>query len=188
MNPDPTSNPFERPQHARLAAGVVHEYPTPSDERTTRVMKRVPGADTKPEVALRSALHRNGLRFRKNMRLAVEDVRVRADIVFQRHRVAVFVDGCFWHGCPDHFVLPKSNQEFWREKMRHNRKRDQHVTRALSKSGWTVLRYWEHMSIDEAVSLIKLVLERASSSSEQTNDLRLATKWTMFPSGYRSRL
>lgn len=159
MNPRPTSNRPDRPRHARLAAGVVHEYPTPSDDRTTRVMKRVQGVDTKPEIALRSSLHRHGVRFRKNVRLVINDLRVRADIVFPRHRVAVFVDGCYWHGCPDHFVLPKSNPEFWREKIRHNRARDERVTRTLSSGGWTVLRFWEQTPVEVAVAEVKAAVD-----------------------------
>jgi DNA mismatch endonuclease (patch repair protein) len=100
--------------------------------------------DTQPEVALRSLLHRRGLRFRKDHPVDVGGRRVRPDIVFPAARVAVFVDGCYWHGCLEHKTLPKTNTEFWAKKISGNVARDREVDHALSDVGWLVLRFWEH--------------------------------------------
>lgn len=100
--------------------------------------------DTRPEVALRSLLHRRGLRFRKDRALKLAHTRVRPDIVFPSARVAVFVDGCYWHGCAQHKTLPKTNTEFWSRKISRNIERDREVDRALRDEGWLVLRFWEH--------------------------------------------
>lgn len=100
--------------------------------------------DTRPELAVRSALHRAGLRFRKSVTLTVGDVRVRPDVVFPGRRVALFVDGCFWHGCPDHGTQPRVNRDYWRPKLRRNVRRDRRVDDALQAGGWLSLRIWEH--------------------------------------------
>lgn len=109
--------------------------------------------DTAPEVALRSALHRMGLRFRVDQPL-IPKVRRRADIVFRKAKVAVFVDGCFWHGCPDHGTWPKANAPFWREKIEANRRRDADTDERLEEVGWQVLRFWEHDNPIEAASIV----------------------------------
>lgn len=100
--------------------------------------------DTAPERALRSLLHRAGLRFRKDYRVDLTDRRVRVDVAFPRKRVAVFIDGCFWHRCPEHATDPVINGEFWSEKLRRNVERDRQIDAALRCAGWTVLRFWEH--------------------------------------------
>jgi DNA mismatch endonuclease, patch repair protein len=113
------------------------------------------GRDTGPEVALRSALHARGLRFRKNVRLDLgEGRRVRPDIVFPRLRLAVFVDGCFWHGCQKHRSFPTSNASFWREKIEGTAQRDKLQAAWLREAGWTVVRVWEHDVPDRAERLI----------------------------------
>jgi DNA mismatch endonuclease, patch repair protein len=101
-------------------------------------------ADTRPELRLRSALHRSGLRFRKAMPLTAGEVRVRPDLIFTRARVVVFVDGCFWHGCATHGTTPRSNTGYWSPKLASNAERDRRVDRALTSSGWEVIRVWEH--------------------------------------------
>lgn len=106
-------------------------------------MAAIRRVDTKPELALRSALHARGLRYRKDLRLDLS-VRVRPDIVFTRARVAVFVDGCFWHACPDHATRPASNAGFWTTKLARNVQRDREQDAALTDAGWTVVRAWEH--------------------------------------------
>lgn len=113
------------------------------------------GRDTKPEIALRSELHRRGLRFRKDLRFELGGVRLRPDIVFTRTKVAVFVDGCFWHSCPDHRTSPKANAEFWSAKLTQNQLRDQRQDQALREAGWTVVRIWEHVPVPEAADLIE---------------------------------
>lgn len=110
--------------------------------------------DTKPEILIRRALHSKGLRYRIDFPLRFEDSRVRPDIVFTRRRVAVFVDGCFWHGCPQHYIPPRSNAEFWAEKIHHNVDRDLRDTAALAQHGWTVVRIWEHEEVPDAVAAI----------------------------------
>jgi DNA mismatch endonuclease (patch repair protein) len=84
-----------------------------------------------------------GLRFRKHQR-PIESLRCNADVVFPRERIAVFVDGCFWHGCPEHGRAPRRNSNYWREKLDRNAARDRRNTKALADAGWVVLRYWEH--------------------------------------------
>jgi DNA mismatch endonuclease (patch repair protein) len=106
-------------------------------------MRRQRTVGTRPEIALRSAVHRLGLRFRTQIR-PTPAVRATADVVLTRARIAVFVDGCFWHGCPDHATWPRANAEFWRAKIERNRARDAAATDALQASGWTVIRCWEH--------------------------------------------
>lgn len=110
--------------------------------------------DTKPEKLIRSLLHRRGLRFRVDVS-PIRGVRRRADIVFSRARVAVFVDGCFWHGCPEHATWPKANAEFWREKIETNRRRDLDTNRKFEEEGWVVIRVWEHEDPAEAARLIE---------------------------------
>ena len=123
-------------------------------------MQAVRSRDTTPEQRLRSALHLRGLRFRKDTR-PVASLRCKADIVFRSRRVAVFVDGCFWHGCPDHFKAPKTNSKWWQEKIDDNQRRDSRQTAALQKAGWQVCRFWEHELRTE-----RLVHEAASEVHE----------------------
>jgi DNA mismatch endonuclease (patch repair protein) len=102
--------------------------------------------DTAPELALRSELHRRGLRFRKDLRLDFGQVKPRPDVVFTRAKVAVFVDGCFWHSCPQHGRAPGSNRDYWQPKLARNVERDRLHDETLRAAGWTVLRVWEHES------------------------------------------
>ena len=110
---------------------------------TRRSMLGNRSRDTAPELALRSALHARGFRYRVDAR-PIAEFRRRADIVFTRLRVAVFVDGCFWHGCPLHYRVPTLNADYWRPKIQRNRVRDLETTECLSAAGWTVLRFWTH--------------------------------------------
>jgi DNA mismatch endonuclease (patch repair protein) len=120
--------------------------------------------DTEPERRVRRRLHAGGLRFRVDLPIPVGDGRpVRPDIVFTRARLAVFVDGCFWHGCPEHGRRPEvKNRHYWGPKIARNVERDHEHKRALADAGWTVLRFWEHES-PEAVALeIQRAYERLS--------------------------
>lgn len=101
------------------------------------------GRDTRPELAVRHLLHAYGLRYRVNFR-PLPTLRRTADIVFTRHRMAIFLDGCFWHGCPQHATLPKRNADYWTPKLERNVERDRDTNEQLRAAGWTVLRYWEH--------------------------------------------
>lgn len=116
---------------------------------TRKTMQANRGRDTRPEVALRSALHSLGLRFRVDHPLPF-DRRRRADIVFTRVGLYVFVDGCFWHGCPEHFITPKTRTSFWIDKINGNRARDQDTDYRLRALGFKVLRIWEHETVTEA--------------------------------------
>lgn len=107
--------------------------------------------DTSPELAVRRALHAMGLRYRVAAR-PLPSLRRTADIVFRPARVAVFVDGCFWHGCPEHYRPPSSNVEYWAPKILRNQERDLETTTALEAAGWTVLRYWEHDHVGAIVA------------------------------------
>jgi DNA mismatch endonuclease, patch repair protein len=98
---------------------------------------------TRPEVRVRSVLHRRGFRFRKNAR-PLPSLRCRPDVVFAAERVAVFIDGCFWHGCPTHARTPKRNAAYWDAKIERNQARDARNDAELVAAGWTVVRAWEH--------------------------------------------
>ncbi|MXY22110.1 MAG: very short patch repair endonuclease [Dehalococcoidia bacterium] len=116
--------------------------------------------DTKPEVKLRSLLHRRGLRFRKDYLIRLPNRRrVYVDVAFTKKKVAVFVDGCFWHSCPQHGTMPKSNQDYWIPKLRQNVERDRDVNWRLREVGWSVIRIWEHESLEEATATILTHLE-----------------------------
>lgn len=110
--------------------------------------------DTKPELAVRRALHAAGFRYRVDIRPSLE-LRSRADIVFTKRKIAVFVDGCFWHGCPIHATMPKSNVGYWVPKLQRNTERDRETTLKLESLGWVVLRFWEHEAVDAIVDAIK---------------------------------
>jgi DNA mismatch endonuclease (patch repair protein) len=122
--------------------------------------------DTGPELALRRELHRRGLRFRVDQP-PVAVVRCRADIVFTRPRVAVFVDGCFWHSCPEHGNLPKANREWWRAKLDVNVARDRRNEQALVEAGWSVVRVWEHEQVDVAADKVCEAIARSTRHARQ---------------------
>lgn len=135
-------------------------YPFPASPDVTRRMQRNPRHDTAPEIALRSELHARGLRFRKDLPLRVSDRVIRPDVVLTRARVAVFVDGCFWHQCPAHGTMPKRNRDYWQPKLARNVARDRRVDEALAGAGWLVVRGWEHESpaqiadrVDDAIAI-----------------------------------
>jgi DNA mismatch endonuclease, patch repair protein len=128
--------------HRSRTLGVP--YPHPSRPAMTAIMRGNRRTDTLPELAIRRLLHASGLRYRVDYPLIVGDVRVRPDVVFPRRRVAVFVDGCFWHGCPTHGTRPAANPAYWSAKLARNRARDRRVDAALHAHGWRVIRAWEH--------------------------------------------
>jgi DNA mismatch endonuclease (patch repair protein) len=132
-------------------------------------MKANRGRDTGPEVALRRALHRSGFRFRKDLPLVIAGKRVRPDIVFTRRKVVIFVDGCFWHGCPRHGEVPASNREFWEAKIAGTRLRDIQQSALLNAAGWTVVRIWEHELVDDAVARVVEAVMAVSSVPGETD-------------------
>lgn len=117
--------------------------------------------DTKGELELRSLLHRRGLRFRVHALLP--GLRRRSDVVFTRARVVVFVDGCFWHGCPEHGTWPKQNADWWREKIEANQRRDRDTDAKLRAAGWNVIRVWEHDDPIEAADRVTEIVRQARS-------------------------
>jgi DNA mismatch endonuclease (patch repair protein) len=118
--------------------------------------------DTKPETALRSELHRRGFRFFVD-RAPLPETRRRADIVFPRARVAVYVDGCFWHGCPTHGTWPKANAVWWRDKIERNRARDLDTDSELHAAGWIAVRVWEHEVTADAADRVVAALGASRS-------------------------
>lgn len=132
----------------------------PSSPHATATMRANRGRDTKPEVRVRSALHRAGFRFRKDLRLDLPLGRVRPDIVFPTRKLAVFIDGCFWHGCPVHGEVPVSNRDFWLAKLARTKERDALQTQMLEAAGWGVLRVWEHEPIDAITACIRRAVQR----------------------------
>ena len=138
-----------------LGAGKVVAYPEPTTAATRRVMRGNRSRDTRPEVVLRSELHRRGLRFRKHLLVMTDPRPIRPDIVFTNRRLAIFVDGCFWHGCPDHGTQPRSNQLYWQAKLKRNHDRDVATCAALKCAGWEVLRFWEHEPVAAAATMIE---------------------------------
>jgi len=125
-------------------------------EQRSRCMSLIRAKNTGPELLLRKALWADGLRFRLKSSLLG-----RPDIVFLGKRLAIFVDGCFWHGCPHHGVRPKTNRDFWRKKLSANISRDARVTERLRADGWHVLRIWEHeieANIADAVAKVSAAI------------------------------
>ena len=127
-------------------------------------MKAIPQENTRPELLFRRALFRSAIR---GYRVSNRSVLGRPDILFTRQRVAIFVDGCFWHGCPLCYSAPRTNAAFWREKLAYNMTRDARNTDALQKEGWKVLRVWEHevnSDVQRLVSVVTRLLSEVTSS------------------------
>ncbi|MFE9804106.1 very short patch repair endonuclease [Streptomyces goshikiensis] len=147
---------------AAVEKGLAGPRPAPkgswaSSDAVRASMRGNRGKDTVPEVRLRSLIHREGLRYRVSTR-PLPDLRRTADLVFTKARVAVFVDGCFWHGCPEHHRPATRNSEFWRDKIEVNRSRDEETNRRLADAGWTVIRIWEHEDPEAAAQRLIAVV------------------------------
>lgn len=128
----------------------------------SRKMSTLARRDTKPELLLRQELHRRGLRYRVQVKVPDNNRRT-IDIAFTRVRLAVFVDGCFWHGCPDHHVQPRANSDWWRWKIERNQARDRDTDRELSSRGWEVLRLWEHVDPSRGADLVEQAYRRRTA-------------------------
>lgn len=127
------------------------------DPAVSARMSRIPKRDTKPELALRRELHRRGRRFFVDR--AVVPGRQRADLVFPGPRLAVFVDGCFWHACPEHPRTPRTNVEWWTAKLQRNVARDRQTDADLAEAGWAVVRVWEHETAELAADRVEALLQ-----------------------------
>lgn len=137
---------------------MVHQPPEPPrvspGGSVSEKMSTLARRDTKPEIELRRALHRRGLRFRVQVKVPGNRRRT-IDIAFTRARLAVFVDGCFWHGCPEHGTRPRANSEWWAWKIERNQRRDRDTDAHLRDAGWQVLRFWEHDSPAPAAEVVE---------------------------------
>lgn len=127
--------------------------------------------DTKPELLVRRLLHAAGLRYRVDYPLPF-DRRRRADIVFTRRRVAVFIDGCFWHACPEHYVAPKTHAGYWAGKVERNTKRDADTNARLEAAGWRVMRFWEHEPAEEVARSIGAAVKESGAGNPHIGGLR----------------
>ncbi|KUI23030.1 very short patch repair endonuclease [Mycobacterium sp. GA-2829] len=121
--------------------------------------------NTKIEMRLRSALHSRGLRYRLHQR-PLRQHRRTADVVFGRAKVAVYVDGCFWHGCPQHATWPKRNAEFWRNKIATNIRRDRDTDASLIEAGWIPVRVWEHDDVDATADRIAILVKNRTATTK----------------------
>jgi DNA mismatch endonuclease, patch repair protein len=140
----------------------VRPRPSASSSDVRLRMQRTRQRDTPAELALRSALHRSGLRFRIDCR-PLAGVPRKADVVFRRARVAIFVDGCFWHGCPEHGTWPKINAQWWRTKIEGNRRRDRETNETLIREGWIVVRLWSHQDLAAGARRIASIVKQRTN-------------------------
>lgn len=132
-------------------------------------MQAIRSRDTKPEQQIRRLLHAQGLRYRVAAK-PLPGLRRTADIIFRPVKVAVFIDGCYWHGCPEHYVAPRTNPGYWSDKVARNIARDSDTNQQLKEAGWTVLRFWEHESPEESAMRIaaEVAKHRALARSKGT--------------------
>jgi DNA mismatch endonuclease (patch repair protein) len=145
--------------------------PAPLDAVTTSRLRRQRQRDTEPEMALRRAAHRLGLRYRVDAALPLTGVRRRADMLFPGARVAAFLDGCAWHGCPLHRMRPRNNAQWWTDKLDGNIRRDRDTDRRLQEAGWVPFRVWEHEDpVEAAARLHRLVRGRLQPRSRPQGD------------------
>ena len=144
---------------------AVSARAVPSSLEASRRMRRVRQKNTSAELALRRELHALGLRYRIHVAVLAKPRRV-ADVTFVGPRVAVFIDGCFWHGCPEHATWPKQNADFWRAKIEANQARDRDTDARLRASGWEVVRAWAHETFPEAASRIAKIVRRRKAKAK----------------------
>lgn len=142
----------------RLRGTFGAGYPIPSSRSVSVRMVANRSTNTRPEIALRSALHRAGLRFRIHHKVRIDIGRpIVIDIAFPRRRLAVFLDGCFWHACREHRSIPNANAAYWRPKLARNIERDRQTADRLERGGWTVIRIWEHEDVASAQNRVQLL-------------------------------
>ena len=146
---------------------VKHLRPVAASPETHRKMAAVGRRDTPQEMTIRKALFRAGCRYKTQFR-PLSDHRWTADIAFTKAKVLVFVDGCYWHGCPIHGSIPKTNREWWTAKIGRNVERDREATRVLTERGWTVVRVWSHEDPTAAAESILKILKRKPTQTAET--------------------
>jgi DNA mismatch endonuclease (patch repair protein) len=134
-------------------------------------MQLQPSFETQPELLLRRALHTRGLRYRTHRRILPGRSRT-VDIVFGPSKVAVLVDGCFWHGCPEHYRIPRTNEAYWRPKIEGNRSRDKETSELLQAKGWLVIRVWEHEDTEDAADRVELAVRQRRRAALEGHDRR----------------
>ncbi|MEV5276117.1 very short patch repair endonuclease [Streptomyces sp. NPDC051994] len=130
-----------------------------------RNMQAIRSRDTKPEKLIRRLVHARGLRYRVSAK-PLPELRRTADMVFRPTKLAVFIDGCYWHGCPEHYVPPRTNSGYWSEKVARNMARDRDTDERLRAAGWTVLRFWEHTPPDDCAITIAAMVDRLRKAGE----------------------
>lgn len=133
-------------------------YPVPANAGVVASMRSNRRRDSTAELEIRRLLHARGFRYRVDHRVEGGGIKTRGDVVFTRRRVVVFIDGCFWHGCPAHGRSPHNNAGYWRAKLSRNQKRDLQVTTGLASAGWRVLRFWGHEAPTAVVDAIARAL------------------------------
>lgn len=129
--------------------------------------------DTLPELRVRQLVHAAGLRYRVDHPPLANNRRLRADLVFTRSKIAVFIDGCFWHGCPQHYVASRTNTDYWGPKIAANAERDARNTALLEAEGWTVLRFWAHIAAEQAAARITEAVRNQRVGGGGTSAVRL---------------
>lgn len=140
----------------------------PASSPTVRArMSRQQRRDTKPELSVRRILHRRGIRYRVDA-APETGMRCKADLLWRGLRLAVFIDGCFWHGCPEHATRPKANEVWWAEKLDGNIQRDRRTDQTLTNLGWRVLRFWEHESPEAVADVICGLLAELRGPSDRS--------------------
>ncbi|MER5855705.1 very short patch repair endonuclease [Streptomyces sp900105245] len=166
------------------AAGELPQWQAPegswaSSAANRRSMLGNRNRDTAPELLLRSLVHAAGLRYRVAAK-PLPKMRRTADMVFRPVKVAVFIDGCFWHGCPEHFVMPKTNRPYWEDKIGRNVQRDRDTDDRLSEAGWMVLRFWEHLDPEACA---RTVVDAVTTRRQEAAALKRRGKPTLPPGG-----
>lgn len=154
-SPASTGRPASAARTRRPASSASSTASTPGVRSRMQAQRT---RDTAPEIAVRRLLHAAGLRYRVD-RAPVPELRRRADIVFGPARLAVYIDGCFWHGCPLHGNTPRANTGYWEPKLRRNRERDAETDRLLTQAGWAVLRAWEHEAPGAVAERVKQTVD-----------------------------
>ncbi|MEU8118644.1 very short patch repair endonuclease [Spirillospora sp. NPDC049024] len=161
---------FTIPKSSSKPSGDT-DKPWASTPAVRAVMRANKGKDTKPELRLRSAVHALGLRYRVSAR-PLPSIRRTADLVFAGPKVAVFLDGCFWHGCPEHHRPARRNSEFWKSKIERNRERDRETDQKLTEAGWAVLRIWEHEDLKSAAQRVADLVQARKAAQSRAKTTR----------------